>query len=114
MGTEDGNVISVSDFGVGAFYQEIRFSCTYHVEKVYPKDRELNKYTALFITTVLNQGASKYSYGRIRNLSNLKKEKMFLPIKDKKIDWEYLENFMKDLYKEVVVSFEKELEKISL
>jgi hypothetical protein len=73
----------------------------------------LNKYTALFLTTILNFGASRYSYGRMRSLENIKKEKIILPIKNKKIDWEWIENFMKDLYKKVSLDFEKELERIS-
>jgi hypothetical protein len=36
----------------------------------------------------LNFGATKYSYGRMRSLKNIKKEKILLPAKNKKIDWE--------------------------
>lgn len=58
-------------------------------------------------------GTHKYSYGRIRNLENVKGEKILLPIKNKKIDWEWIENFMKDLYEEVSVDFGEKLERIS-
>ena len=48
----------------------------------------------------------------MRSLENIKKEKTLLPTKNKKIDWEWIENFMKNLYKETTVGLEKELEKI--
>ena len=64
------------------------------------------------MTTLLNWGANKYSYGRIRNLSELRKETIFIPIKNKEIDWEYIENIMKDLYKEVAIGLEKDLESV--
>jgi hypothetical protein len=48
----------------------------------------------------------------MRSLKNIKKEKILLPAKNKKIDWEWIENFMKSLYEKVSVDFEKELELI--
>ena len=83
------------------------------MEKMWPKGKELNKYTALFLTTILNLEEHKYSYGRIRNLRELKKEKIFLPIdKNKEIDWKYMESEMKNLHKRIINNFKLKLLKI--
>ena len=105
--TERGNVISIGDFGGGAFYQKINFATSsYHLEKLWPKRKELNKYAALFITTILNFGVDKYSWGRLRSLSELKKEKIILPVdKSGVIDWDYIEKMMKNLHNGIIDKF---------
>lgn len=71
--------------------------------KVYTlKNVNLNKYNALFITTILNKEAYKYSYGRARILSKLSNEIIKLPAITKEDgtyepDWEYMENYIKSL-----------------
>jgi len=65
------------------------------------RNKNINKYSGLFLTTVLNQNKSIYDYGYKRNLKRLKKEQIFLPItKTKTPDWKFMEEFIKFQYKE--------------
>jgi len=84
-----------------------------HVEKICPKNKELNKYNALFLTTILNFESHKYSYGRKRNLENICKEKLLLPNKQNDFDWERMERMAKQKWEEIATNFKKELEKLS-
>lgn len=117
ISTEKGNVITVNDFGAnfsGSFYQEKEFAATYHIQKIWPKNKSLNKHVALFLTTILNFGTDKYSYGRIRNLKVLRREKIFLPSNNQNnLDWNYMEIAIKQKWGEIADKFKKELEKLN-
>ncbi len=95
-----GNCITIGAEGIFAFYQPNNFATG---NKVYTlKNVNLNKYNALFITTILNKEAYKYSYGRARILSKLSNEIIKLPAITKEDgtyepDWEYMENYIKSL-----------------
>lgn len=57
----------------------------------------INRYTGLFLLTILDKERFKYSFGRKydKYLSNTK---IFLPAKDcNNPDWDYMENFIKSL-----------------
>ncbi|RHZ37338.1 restriction endonuclease subunit S [endosymbiont GvMRE of Glomus versiforme] len=107
--TEKANIISIGTYSGSSFYQEKNFTNSSHqLIKIWPKNRQLNKYNAFFIATILNQGAPRYSYGRMRSLSELRKEKIPLPIdKNKKIDWDYTETITKNIYQKIILKFEK-------
>ena len=110
--TEKGNVISIDSATDGAcFYQEKNFVASDHVEKIWPKNKELNEHDALFLTTILNFEKHKYSYGRKRNLENIQKEKLLLPSRQNNFDWDYMKNFMKILTLKIASDFKKELVK---
>ena len=89
-----------NDGSVGfAFYQEEEFTCSDVVNPLYLKEGELNRYTALFIATVIGQDRYRWSYGRKWKLERLKKTKILLPsTKEGKLDLEYMEKFMKTLH----------------
>ena len=91
-----GNCITVGAEGIYAFYQPEQF-CTGN--KVYALTNEhLNKYNALFVTTVLNKEYYRYSYGRARVLGKLKDEKIKLPTTPSgNPDWQFMEDYMKSL-----------------
>ena len=95
-----GNCITIGAEGIFAFYQPNNFATG---NKVYTlKNVNLNKYNALFITTILNKEAYKYSYGRARILSKLSNEIIKLPAITKEDgthepDWKYMENYIKSL-----------------
>jgi len=105
--TEEGNVISIDSATNGAcFYQKKNFIASDHVEKIWPKNKKFNIYNALFLTTILNFENHKYSYGRGRNLENIKKEKIFLPFnQNKEIDWKYMQIYIHNLYKKIIKKF---------
>ncbi|MDI9356889.1 MAG: N-6 DNA methylase [Chitinophagaceae bacterium] len=97
--TQEGNVITIDSATNGkAFYQENNFIGSDHVEVIIPKDFILNKYTSLFFVTILNKECFRYNYGRKRNQTRIKNQKLFLPVKqNNEIDFEYMENYIKSL-----------------
>lgn len=100
--TEQGNVL-VADSAVLGFvtYQEENFSASDHVEILKPKFK-MNKYTALFFTTILNKENYRYSYGRKFNQTNIKNTIIKLPVIKKdngeyEPNWQYMEDYIKSL-----------------
>lgn len=97
--TESGNVL-VMDSAVAGFcsYQEENFSASDHVEKLVPKFR-LNRYSGLFLASVINLNQYRFSYGRKANQKQIKNLEIKLPVtKENKIDLDYIEDFMKGLW----------------
>lgn len=96
--TERGNVLVADSAVIGyVSYQAEDFTASDHVELLKPKF-ELNKYTALFIKTVLMKGSYKYAYGRKFNQDRIRATKLLLPaISDKQPDWQFMENYIKSL-----------------
>ena len=91
-----GNCITVGAEGKFAFYQENDFVAGVKVYSL--RNKMLNKYSALFITTLLNKKVELYSYGRARILDKIKEENIKLPVtNDNQIDWNYMENYIKKL-----------------
>lgn len=57
---------------------------------------QLNKYTAMFLTTVADTVRGKYNFGYKRNEKNLKKETILLPVTAQDTpDWQFMEDYMK-------------------
>lgn len=87
---------------VGAcFYQPFEFVASDHVTKV-SRDN-LNKYNYLFVAAVLTRLAEKYSFNREISDKRLRKEKIVLPVDDKKNpDWDFMETYIERLeYREI-------------
>jgi type I restriction-modification system DNA methylase subunit len=96
--TEDSNIITIDSATDGkAFYQAFKFVGSDHVEVLEPINFHLNKYIALFITTILNLQLSKYGFGRKRSQKRIKIEKIFLPYIGNSPDFEFMENYIKSL-----------------
>ena len=99
------NLITVSSNGeVGeAFYQETPFYATADVNVLSPlKDNKLNKYSALFIATIIRWEKFKYAWGRKWGIERMKKSKIKLPAVVKEDgsyspDWDFMENYIKSL-----------------
>ncbi|MDR1543235.1 MAG: restriction endonuclease subunit S, partial [Prevotellaceae bacterium] len=96
--TEQGNVLVADSAVVGyVSYQAEDFTASDHVELLKPKF-ELNKYTALFLRTVLMKGSYKYAYGRKFNQDRIRATKLLLPaISETQPDWDFMENYIKSL-----------------
>ena len=95
--TDEGNVLTIDSAVVGfCSYQSFNFTASDHVEKLMPKF-EMNVYRALFLSTLINKEQYRYSYGRKFNQDRIRETKIKLPFKDKKIDWEWIENYVKGL-----------------
>lgn len=95
--TENGKVLVVDSAVVGyCSYQDSDFSASDHVETLKPKF-DMNKYVALFLTTMLNLEQYRYSYGRKASQERLSRVQVKLPPKDDQPDWQFMENFIKSL-----------------
>lgn len=67
----------------------------------------LSKHTCLFLLTVLQTISSKYSYNYGMFPELVKKEIIKLPIKkDETPDWEYMENYMKNIMEELKIKLD--------
>lgn len=110
---EKGNAISIGDTTATCFYQEKEFVTGDHMIVI--RADWLNKYTGLFITTLLNFERYRYSYGRAYLMDRVKDTIVKLPIchnddgtpvidETKEFsdegyipDWQFMENYIKSL-----------------
>lgn len=96
--TEKGGVLTVDSAVLGfCSYQEKDFSASDHVEVLTPLFK-MNKYIALFLTTIINREQYRYSYGRKCSQIKLRKSRIKLPATpDGKPDWQFMEDYIKSL-----------------
>ena len=93
---EQGNAITIGDTTATIFYQQEKFICGDHM--VILRASWLNKYTAMYVTTVLNKERFRYNYGRSFKKETIEKTRIKLPINDKKgPDWKLIEDYIKSL-----------------
>lgn len=96
-----GNALCVTNNGsVGfAFYQDKEFTCSHDVNPLYRKDGvKFNRYTALFIATVIMQDRYRWTYGRKWRPERMIKSTVMLPAIDEKTpDWDFMEKYIKSL-----------------
>lgn len=93
------NCISVATNGIcgKCFYHDYKFGASVDTMMLFNKN--LNKYNAIFISTVLEkQLMSKYSYGNKNKGDKTLNEIIKLPSKNNKPDWKFMENFIKSFY----------------
>jgi len=95
--TEEGNVLTVDSAVLGyCSYQPLTFSASDHVEKLIPKF-SMNKYVALFISTIINAEQYRYNYGRKCSQERMRKSHIKLPSKNDVPDFEFMESYIKSL-----------------
>lgn len=93
---EAGNAIIIGDTTATCFYEEKEFITGDHI--VVLRSSKLNKYTGLFIATMVKNEKYRFSYGRAFKKSLIEKSTILLPQKfDGAIDWEYMENYIRTL-----------------
>lgn len=101
--TLESNCISVNRNGsVGyAFYHGYAGLYSNDVRKL--KINHNNKYTSLFITTVIKKQKDKYGYGLKLGTERLKRQKVMLPVDESgKPDWGFMEQYMKRIENKVL------------
>lgn len=96
--TEKGGVLTVDSAVLGfCSYQEKDFSASDHVEVLTPLFK-MNKYVALFLTTIINKEQYRYSYGRKCSQIKLRKSRIKLPVTPEGTpDWQFMEDYIKSL-----------------
>ena len=96
--TEKGGVLTVDSAVLGfCSYQERNFSASDHVEILTPLF-EMNRYVALFLTTLINKEQYRYSYGRKCSQIKLRNARIKLPVTPEGTpDWQFMEDYIKSL-----------------
>ena len=94
---ENGNAISIGDTTATCFYQDEEFITGDHMVIV-RADSWMNKYTGLFVVSILQREQYKYSYGRAYLMDKIKDTIVKLPSdSNDNPDWEFMENYIKAL-----------------
>jgi type I restriction-modification system DNA methylase subunit len=101
---DKGNCITISAIGGFSFYQEKDFigrgGAGSAIKIIYNKN--LNEMNALFICCILQRTLSKYDYNTMLSGTKLKKEFIYLPVKDDDTpDWKRMEKYSKKLFKDL-------------
>ena len=79
-----------------AFYQSKPFISGVKIYTL--RNENLNKYNALFISTILNKEVYRYCYGRARILDKIKEERIKLLVNSQgNPAWQFMENYIKSL-----------------
>lgn len=96
-------VITIGNETAEPFVQKYSFFTGTKVNILEPKKR-VSDFVLSFIVTSLKQHKSKYSYSFTINSTRLKKQKIMLPVNDnKEPDYDYMENYIKQLeYKKLI------------
>jgi len=100
----DGNCITVNYNGsVGeAFYQAEPFWASDDVNVLYAKDYwHLNKKIALFIISLIKLHKVKFSFNQKWTMDKMKTTEIYLPYKNNQPDWQYIEDYINSIYKEL-------------
>ena len=88
------------------FYHDYEFVASDHVTVIWLKNKELNKYIAVFLKPIFEKIKYRYNFGREISNERIEKEKIYLPIDDNENpDWAYMEKYVKSL--ESKVKFKK-------
>ena len=95
----EGGTITVSyDGSVGeAFYQPEPFWASDAVNVLIPRFT-MNRYSAMFIVTIIRQEQYKFSYGRKWKVSLMKQHPIKLPVNpENEPDWNFMEEYIKTM-----------------
>lgn len=97
----DKNVLGVNYNGNGmviSFYHPYECIFTDDVKRFHLKEIEDNMFVLLFFKVVILQQKSKYNYGYKFNGNRMKRQKILVPISNKKQpDYDYMEQFIKNI-----------------
>ncbi|MBQ3670790.1 MAG: restriction endonuclease subunit S [Treponema sp.] len=81
-----------------AFFQEEPFWASDDVNVLYARGWNLNKYTALFLCTIIRQERYRFSYGRKWTLEKMQDSHIKLPATtDGTPDFAFMERYIKSL-----------------
>lgn len=106
-----GNVITVGMDTQTVFYQKQNFYCGRDILSL--SNTIMNQYIGIFIVGILDQIVKKkFSYGYCASLTRIKNLEIKLPsTPDGNPDWEFMESYIREQYREVVQERIEELKK---
>lgn len=110
IGNEDArrfkDCLTIANSGsVGySFYHPYEFIGSDHITAL--KGKENNKYTYLFMSSLLKRLSEKYSFNREINDYRINKEMMLLPVNEKEeIAYDYMEHYVKSIIKSQIEKY---------
>lgn len=108
---DTGNCITVSPVDGSAFYQECDFlgrgGAGSSILMLYNPD--INKYSGLFISRMIRQTCSKYSYGKMGSQERIKRERIMLPIDESgNPDYTFMEQYVKQVQETIKLQYLQE------
>ncbi len=93
----DGITISLNGVGTGySAYHDYPFNLNSDCGKIKFKTN-LNKFVLIFISTAINKNQEKFTYAYKANETRIKRQTILLPCVDGKIDYEYMEQYIKNI-----------------
>ncbi len=97
------NAITLNNSGsIGyCFYHAYDFVASDHCTILQIKEIKLNHIIFLFLKPVIEVMKHKYGFAREMSNNRLEKEKILLPVKENKPDWQYMEKYIKDKAKNI-------------
>jgi hypothetical protein len=104
-------IVVTNDGSVGhAYYQPHDFTCSHSVNILRLKDKSLNRYLALFLIQLIERQGTSFEYARKWRPKRMKKSALFLPItKQNKPDWNFMEQYMKNIEQKFIEKYLKYL-----
>ena len=94
----EGNTISFGQDTATVFYQEKAYFTGDKIKILKPKDKRFGKSNALFFLTAISQPFKNFSWGNSRfNISTIEGQIVSLPVKNRKIDFLFMERFVAEL-----------------
>ena len=110
---EEGNAIVIGDTTSTISYQPIAFGTGDHMIVI--RASWLNRYTGLFIVSMLQKERFRYSYGRAFLMNLIKDTTILLPTNEEgNPDWIWMENYIKSLHHKPVSTKNKQNHTLSL
>ncbi len=99
----DGNTISFGQDTATSFYQEKPYFTGDKIKILKPKFQGFRKENALLFVTAITRSFSKFSWGSSSyNVQTIQDQKICLPIKNGKMDINYIEIFLKAISKLII------------
>ncbi len=98
-----GGCIAVTNNGsVGhAYYWPHEFTCSHDINPLFLKDKELNKYLAMFLIGAIEKQAVCFEYARKWRPARMVKSRIMLPVTDAgELDYEFMEDYIRELMAE--------------
>lgn len=105
---DTGNCITVSPVDGSAFYQGYDFlgrgGAGSSILMLY--NPNMNKYSGLFISRMIRQTCSKYSYGKMGSQESIKRERIMLPVDESgNPDYAFMEQYIKEREQQIVQNY---------
>lgn len=103
----DGHCLTISvNFASTVFYQEENFCASVNIIILRPKS-EITKKQLLFIGSILSKKHKIYSYTDKVSKALLMKETLLLPSKNDEPDWDFMEEFIKEIEEKYIKNVDK-------